>query len=292
MTILANKHTRLIVQGITGREGDFHARQMHAYSPILIGGVTPGKGGMVTDYGVPVFDTVGDAVRKVQANTSVIYVPAKFAPDAILEAADADVQLIVCITEGIPVVDMIRVRAYVDTKPGVTLLGPNCPGLLTPGQAKIGIIPASIATPGNVGFVSRSGTLTYEAVDSLTRAGMGQSTIVGIGGDPVRGLNFLEVIKMFNDDPGTDMIVMIGEIGGSDEEIACEYIKAHVKKPMAGFIAGRSAPAGKRMGHAGAIIEGTAGTADSKITAMRAAGIRVVDLPTQIPEALQEAAKA
>jgi succinyl-CoA synthetase alpha subunit len=291
MTILADKHTRLIIQGITGREGDFHARQMHAYSPILVGGVTPGKGGLVTDYGVPVFDTVGDAVRKVQANASVIYVPAKFAPDAILEAADAGVQLIVCITEGIPVVDMIRVRAYIDTKPGVTLLGPNCPGLLTPGQAKIGIIPAVIATPGNVGIVSRSGTLTYEAVDSLTRAGMGQSTIVGIGGDPVRGLNFIDVIKMFNDDPSTDMIVMIGEIGGSDEEIACEYIKTHVKKPMAGFIAGRSAPAGKRMGHAGAIIEGSAGTADSKIAAMTAAGIRVVDLPTQIPEALQAAAK-
>jgi len=239
-----------------------------------------------------VFDTVGQAVRETDANTSVIYVPAKFAPDAVMEAADAGIKLIVCITEGIPVVDMIRVRAYLDTKLGVTLLGPNFPGLLTPGQAKIGIIPGSIATPGKVGIVSRSGTLTYEAVDSLTRAGMGQSTIVGIGGDPVRGLNFIEVVKQFNEDPNTDMIVMIGEIGGSDEEAACDYILAHVKKPMAGFIAGRSAPAGKRMGHAGAIIEGNAGTADSKIVAMTAAGIRVVDLPTDIPQALQAAAKA
>lgn len=287
MSILADKNTRLIVQGITGREGDFHARQMHAYSPILVGGVTPGKGGMKTDYGVPVFDTVGQAVREVGANASVIYVPAKFAPDAIMEAADAGVKLVVCITEGIPVVDMIKARAYIDTKPGVTLLGPNCPGLLTPGQAKIGIIPANIATPGNVGVVSRSGTLTYEAVNALTLAGMGQSTIVGIGGDPVRGLNFLEVIKMFNDDPQTEKIVMIGEIGGSDEEAAAEWIKANVKKPMAGFIAGRSAPAGKRMGHAGAIIEGNAGTADSKITAMSAAGIKMADLPTDIPSLLK-----
>jgi succinyl-CoA synthetase alpha subunit len=287
MSILADSNTRLIVQGITGREGDFHARQMHAYSSIVVGGVTPGKGGMKTDYGVPVFDTVGQAVREVGANASVIYVPAKFAPDAIMEAADAGVALVVCITEGIPVVDMIRARAYVDTKPGVTLLGPNCPGLLTPGQAKIGIIPANIAMPGKVGVVSRSGTLTYEAVNSLTQAGMGQSTIVGIGGDPVRGLNFLDVVKMFNADPQTEKIVMIGEIGGSDEEAAAAYIKEHVKKPMAGFIAGRAAPAGKRMGHAGAIIEGGMGTADSKIAAMTAAGIKVADLPTQIPELLK-----
>ncbi len=287
MSILADKHTRLIVQGITGREGDFHARQMHAYSPILVGGVTPGKGGMQTDYGVPVFDTVGQAVREVGANASVIYVPAKFAPDAIMEAADAGVKLVVCITEGIPVVDMIKVRAYIDTKPGVTLLGPNCPGLLTPGEAKIGIIPANIATIGNVGVVSRSGTLTYEAVNALTLAGMGQSTIVGIGGDPVRGLNFLDTIKLFNDDPQTEKIVMIGEIGGSDEEIAAEWIHQNVKKPMAGFIAGRSAPAGKRMGHAGAIIEGNAGTADSKIKAMSAAGIKMADLPTDIPDLLK-----
>jgi len=286
MSILADKNTRLIVQGITGREGDFHARQMHAYSPIVVGGVTPGKGGMVTDYGVPVFDTVGQAVREVGANASVIYVPARFAPDAIMEAADAGIQLIVCITEGIPVIDMIRVRAYLDTKPSL-LLGPNCPGLLTPGQAKIGIIPGNIARPGNVGVVSRSGTLTYETVNALTLAGMGQSTIVGIGGDPVRGLGFLEVIKMFNADPATEKIVMIGEIGGSDEETAAAWVKENVKKPMAGFIAGRSAPPGKRMGHAGAIIEGGMGTAESKIAAMTAAGIKVAELPTDIPELLR-----
>ncbi len=286
MSILADKNTRLIVQGITGREGDFHARQMHAYSPIVVGGVTPGKGGLVTDYGVPVFDTVGQAVREVGANASVIYVPARFAPDAIMEAADAGIKLIVCITEGIPVIDMIRVRAYLDTKQSL-LLGPNCPGLLTPGQAKIGIIPASIAKPGNVGVVSRSGTLTYEAVNALTQAGIGQSTIVGIGGDPVRGLGFLDVIKMFNDDPETEKIVMIGEIGGSDEETTAAWIKDNVKKPMAGFIAGRSAPPGKRMGHAGAIIEGNMGTAESKIAAMKAAGIRMADLPTDIPELLK-----
>ncbi|MFN3706172.1 MAG: succinate--CoA ligase subunit alpha [Thermoflexales bacterium] len=285
MAILADTHTRLIVQGITGREGDFHARQMHAYAPIVVGGVTPGKGGMVTDYGVPVFDTVGQAVRETGANASVIYVPAKFAPDAIMEAADAGIQLIVCITEGIPVLDMIRVRAYLDIR-GATLLGPNCPGLLTPGQAKIGIIPANIAMPGDVGVVSRSGTLTYEAVHALTQAGLGQSTIVGIGGDPVHGLDFLDVIRLFNDDPQTQRIVMIGEIGGTDEERAAAWVKEHVKKPVVGFIAGRSAPEGRRMGHAGAIIEGSSGTAQAKIEAMRAAGIKVADLPTQIPALL------
>lgn len=292
MAILANKQTRLIVQGITGREGDFHARQMHKYSGIVVGGVTPGKGGMELDYDgdkIPVFDTVGEAVRKTGANATVIYVPARFAADAVLEAADAGVQLIVCITEGIPVLDMVRVRAYLDAKGASLLLGPNCPGLLTPGQAKIGIIPAAIATPGRVGIVSRSGTLTYEAVDALTRAGMGQSTIVGIGGDPVRGLNFLDVVRMFNDDPDTDSIVMIGEIGGSDEEVAAEWIRDNVKKPMAGFIAGLSAPEGKRMGHAGAIIEGGKGTAQSKMEAMTAAGIKVATLVTQIPELLQQA---
>jgi succinyl-CoA synthetase alpha subunit len=287
MAILADKNTRLIVQGITGREGDFHARQIHAYSPILVGGVTPGKGGIKTDYGVPVFDTVGQAVRATGANASVIYVPAKFAPDAMLEAADAGVKLIVCISEGVPVLDMIRVRAYLDTKT-VTLIGPNCPGLITPGQAKIGIIPASICKPGNVGLVSRSGTLTYEVINALTQKGMGQSTCVGIGGDPVHGVDFLDVIKQFNEDPQTEKIVMIGEIGGSDEERAAAYIQKNVKKPVAGFIAGRAAPAGKRMGHAGAIIEGGMGTAQSKMEAMRAAGIRVADLPTQIPDLLSE----
>ncbi|MCS6773253.1 MAG: succinate--CoA ligase subunit alpha [Thermoflexales bacterium] len=282
MAILADKNTRLIVQGITGREGDFHARQMQAYAPIIVGGVTPGKGGMVTDYGVPVFDTVGQAVREVGANATVIYVPAKFAPDAMMEAADAGIKLIVCITEGIPVLDMIRVRAYLDMK-GATLLGPNCPGLLTPGQAKIGIIPAGIAMPGPVGVVSRSGTLTYEAVAALTQAGLGQSTIVGIGGDPVHGLDFLDVVKLFNDDPQTERIVMIGEIGGSDEERAAAWIKDHVRKPVVGFIAGRAAPEGRRMGHAGAIVEGGSGTAQAKIEALRAAGIRVAELPTDIP---------
>jgi succinyl-CoA synthetase alpha subunit len=286
MAILADKNTRLIVQGITGREGDFHARQMHVYSPIVVGGVTPGKGGMITDYGVPVFDTVGQAVRETGANASVIYVPAKFAPDAILEAADAGIPLIVCISELIPVLDMIRVRAYLDTK-AVTLIGPNCPGLITPGQAKIGIIPASICKPGNVGLVSRSGTLTYEVINALTQNGMGQSTCVGIGGDPVHGLDFIDAIRLFNADPQTEQIVIIGEIGGSDEERAAAYIKDHVKKPVVGFIAGRAAPEGKRMGHAGAIIEGGMGTAEGKVKAMQAAGIRVADLPTQIPELLK-----
>lgn len=287
MAILADKNTRLIVQGITGREGDFHARQISAYSPILVGGVTPGKGGIKTDYGVPVFDTVGQAVRETGANATVIYVPAKFAPDAMLEAADAGIRLIICISEGVPVLDMIRVRAYLDTK-SATLIGPNCPGLITPGQAKIGIIPASICKPGNVGLVSRSGTLTYEVINALTQKGMGQSTCVGIGGDPVHGVDFLDVIKLFNEDPQTEKIVMIGEIGGSDEERAAAYIQKNVRKPVAGFIAGRAAPEGKRMGHAGAIIEGGMGTAQSKMEAMRAAGIRVADLPTQIPDLLSE----
>ena len=294
MAILADKNTRLIVQGITGREGDFHSRQMQAHAPIIVGGVTPGKGGRVLDYGeskVPVFDSVGAAVRATKANASCIYVPAKFAPDAIMEAADAGLKFIVCITEGIPVLDMIKVRAYLDMR-GATLLGPNCPGLITPGQAKIGIIPANITKPGSVGIVSRSGTLTYEAIYALTQAGMGQSTVVGIGGDPVRGINFLEVVKLFNDDPQTEMLVMIGEIGGTDEEKAAAWIKDHVKKPVVGFIAGRAAPEGRRMGHAGAIVEGGEGTAAGKVEAMEAAGIKVVDLPTQIPEALLAAVRA
>ena len=286
MAILADRNTLLIVQGITVREGDFHSRQMQAYSSIIVGGVTPGKGGLNTDYGVPVFDTVGQAVRETGANASVIYVPARFAPDAILEAADAGIHLIICITEGVAVQDMIRVRAYLDTL-DVILIGPNCPGLITPGQAKIGIIPASICKPGNVGLVSRSGTLTYEVINALTQSGMGQSTCVGIGGDPVHGLDFLDAIKLFNEDPQTEKIVMIGEIGGSDEEIAAAYVKDHVKKPMAGFIAGRAAPEGKRMGHAGAIIEGGMGTAQGKVTAMQAAGIKMADLPTQIPDLLR-----
>jgi succinyl-CoA synthetase alpha subunit len=277
----------LIVQGITGREGDFHSRQMRAYSPgILVGGVTPGKGGLTTDYGVPVFDTVGQAVRAVGADTSVIYVPARFAPDAIMEAADAGIQLVVCITEGIPTQDMIRARAYLDAR-SVKLIGPNCPGLITPGQAKIGIIPYNIVAPGHVGLVSRSGTLTYEVIHALTQAGLGQSTCVGIGGDPVHGLDFVDVIRLFNEDPQTQAIVMIGEIGGSDEERAAAYVKEHVRKPVAGFIAGRAAPPGRRMGHAGAIVEGGLGTAAGKIAALKEAGIRVADLPTQIPGLLK-----
>jgi succinyl-CoA synthetase alpha subunit len=286
MAILADKNTRLIVQGITGREGDFHARQMQAYSPIIVGGVTPGKGGITTDYAIPVFDTVGQAVRETGANASIIYVPAKFAPDAIMEAADAGIALVICITEGVAVLDMIRVRAYLDTK-DVTLIGPNCPGLISPGQAKIGIIPASICMPGNVGLVSRSGTLTYEVINALTQAGMGQSTCVGIGGDPVHGLDFVEAIKLFNADPHTEKIIMIGEIGGNEEEKAAAYIQQYVKKPVAGFIAGRSAPSGKRMGHAGAIIEGGMGTAAGKMQAMQAAGVRMADLPTQLPDLLK-----
>ena len=289
MAILADKNTRLIVQGITGREGDFHARAMHKHAPIIVGGVTPGKGGLALDYDgskIPVFDTVGQAVRETGANATVIYVPAKFAPDAMMEAADAGLKFIVCITEGVAVLDMIKVRAYLDTK-AATLLGPNCPGLITPGQAKIGIIPANICRPGSIGIVSRSGTLTYEAIAALTQAGFGQSTVVGIGGDPVRGLDFLEVIKKFNDDPQTEAIIMIGEIGGSDEEKAAAWVKDNVKKPMVGFIAGRAAPEGKRMGHAGAIIEGGMGTAASKVEAMEAAGITVADLPTQFPDLLK-----
>jgi len=289
MAILADKNTRLIVQGITGREGDFHARAMHKHSPIIVGGVTPGKGGLALDYEgskIPVFDTVGQAVRETGATATVIYVPAKFAPDAMMEAADAGLKFIVCITEGVAVLDMIKVRAYLDTK-AATLLGPNCPGLITPGQAKIGIIPANICRPGSIGIVSRSGTLTYEAIAALTQAGFGQSTVVGIGGDPVRGLDFLEVIKKFNDDPQTEAIIMIGEIGGSDEEKAAAWAKDNVKKPMVGFIAGRAAPEGKRMGHAGAIIEGGMGTAASKVEAMEAAGITVADLPTQFPDLLR-----
>ncbi|MBX7213276.1 MAG: succinate--CoA ligase subunit alpha [Thermoflexales bacterium] len=289
MSILADKNTRLIVQGITGREGDFHARAMHKHAPIVVGGVTPGKGGLQLDYDgdkIPVFDTVGQAARETGANATVIYVPAKFAPDAMMEAADAGLKFICCITEGVPVLDMIKVRAYLDAK-GATLLGPNCPGLITPGQAKIGIIPANICTPGSIGIVSRSGTLTYEAIAALTQNGFGQSTVVGIGGDPVRGLDFLQVIQKFNEDPQTEAIIMIGEIGGSDEEKAAAWAKAHVKKPMVGFIAGRAAPEGKRMGHAGAIIEGGMGTAASKVEAMEAAGITVADLPTQFPDLLK-----
>ncbi|HIP87281.1 MAG TPA: succinate--CoA ligase subunit alpha [Anaerolineales bacterium] len=284
MAILVDKNTRLLVQGITGREGEFHSRQMLEYGTQVIAGVTPGKGGQFAcDGRVPVFDTVAEAVEATGANASVVYVPARFAPDAILEAADAGIGLIVCITEGIPVMDMIKVKAYLDQK-GVRLVGPNCPGLLSPGQAKVGIMPGHIATPGPVGVVSRSGTLTYEVVYALTARGIGQSTCVGIGGDPIIGTRFVDVLEMFENDPQTEQVVMIGEIGGNDEEIAARFIAERMTKPVVAFIAGRTAPPGKRMGHAGAIIEGGTGTAAEKIAALEAVGVRVAEHPEQIAD--------
>lgn len=286
MSILVNKDTRVLVQGITGREGSFHTEQMIAYGTNVVGGVTPGKGGEWIGQ-VPVFDTVKTAVDATEANCSVIYVPARFAADAILEAADAGIPLIVCITEGIPILDMLKVRAFLDQK-GVRLVGPNCPGLLTPGEAKVGIMPGHIAIPGNVGVVSRSGTLTYEVVDALTKHGMGQSTCVGIGGDPINGTNFIDVLAMFEDDPATEKIVLIGEIGGTDEERAARFIAERVTKPVVAFIAGRTAPPGKRMGHAGAIVEGGTGTAEEKIRALEAVGVKVAEHPEQIPDLLAD----
>jgi succinyl-CoA synthetase alpha subunit len=285
VSILVDRDTRLIVQGITGREGRFHSEQMLDYGTQIVAGVTPGKGGEWVRQ-VPVFDTMSAAVEATEANCSVIYVPAPFAADAIYEAADAGVPLIVCITEGVPILDMIRVRAFLDQK-GARLVGPNCPGLLTPGETKVGIMPGDIAMPGSVGVVSRSGTLTYEVVDALTKHEMGQSTCVGIGGDPINGTSFIDVLAMFEDDPGTDCIVMIGEIGGTDEEKAARFIAESVTKPVVGFIAGRTAPPGKRMGHAGAIVEGGTGTAADKIQALEAVGVRVADHPEQIPELLE-----
>jgi succinyl-CoA synthetase alpha subunit len=284
MSILINKNTRVIVHGITGNEGLFHTTQMVLYGTNVVAGVTPGKGGeWVLDGKIPVFDTAKTAVYTTGANTSVIFVPARFAPDSILEAADAGVSLIVCITEGIPVLDMMRVRSYLDQKK-VRLIGPNCPGLLTPGESKVGIIPNTISAPGNIGIVSRSGTLTYEVLYALKGAGKGASTCVGIGGDPVNGTNFLDVLEMFEADPHTDQVVMIGEIGGTDEERAADYISRQMTKPVVAFIAGRSAPPGKRMGHAGAIIEGGAGTAEDKIRALEEAGVRVAHHPEEIPQ--------
>ena len=291
MSILVDKNTRLIVQGITGREGEFHTRQMLEYGTKVVGGMTPGRGGdWAADGKVPIFDTVKEAVETTGANASIIYVPARFAPDAILEAADAGVPLVVCITEGIPVLDMIRVRAYLDQK-GTRLLGPNCPGLITPGECKVGIIPGHITMPGNIGIVSRSGTLTYEVIYALTMRGMGQSTCVGIGGDPINGTGFLDCLEMFEEDPLTDQVVMIGEIGGNDEEKAADFIATQMSKPVVSFIAGRTAPPGKRMGHAGAIIEGGSGTAESKIAALEAVGVRVAQHPEEIPQLVAEAAR-
>ncbi len=284
MAILVDKNTRLLVQGITGREGEFHSRQMLAYGTQVVAGVTPGKGGqMACDGRVPVFDTVAEAVEETGANASIIYVPARFAADAILEAADAGLPLVVCITEGIPTLDMVRVRAYLDQR-GTRLIGPNCPGLLSPGQAKVGIMPGHIAMPGPVGVVSRSGTLTYEVVYALTARGMGQTTCVGIGGDPIIGTTFVDVLEMFEDDPATEQVVLIGEIGGSDEERAAQFIAEKMTKPVVAFIAGRTAPPGKRMGHAGAIIQGGSGTAAEKIAAFEAVGVRVAEHPEQIAE--------
>ena len=284
MAILVDKNTRLLVQGITGREGEFHSGQMIEYGTQVVAGVTPGKGGQrACDGRVPVFDTVAEAVAATGANASVVYVPARFAADAILEAADAGIPLVVCITEGIPTLDMIRVRAYLDQQ-GARLVGPNCPGLLSPGQAKVGIMPGHIAIPGPVGVVSRSGTLTYEVVYALTVRGIGQTTCVGIGGDPIIGTTFIDVLEMFEDDPLTEQIVLIGEIGGSDEERAARFIAEHMTKPVTTFIAGRTAPPGKRMGHAGAIIQGGTGTAAEKIAAFEAVGVQVADHPEQIPD--------
>ncbi len=286
MSILVNKDTRVLVQGITGREGLFHTKQMLAYGTKVVAGVTPGKGGEWVEEKVPVFDTVKAAVESTGANCSVIYVPAKLAPDAMLEAADAGVPFVVCITEGVAVQDMMKVRAYLDLK-SVKLLGPNCPGLLTPGECKVGIIPGHIAKPGNVGVVSRSGTLTYEVLNALTQNGMGASTCVGIGGDPVKGLNYIDVLQMFQADSQTEKVVMIGEIGGSDEERAAEYIASRMTKPVVSFIAGQTAPPGRRMGHAGAIIESGSGTAADKIAALQAANVKVASHPEEIPDLLK-----
>jgi succinyl-CoA synthetase alpha subunit len=282
MSILVNKDTRLIVQGITGREGLFHTKQMVAAGTKVVAGVTPGKGGEWVEGNIPVFETVKSAVESTGANCSVIFVPAKFAPDSIYEAADAGLPLIVCISDWLPVQDMMKARQYLDAR-GIKLIGPNCPGLLTPGEAKVGIIPYHIARPGNVGLVSRSGTLTYEVVAALTAHGMGQSTCVGIGGDPVKGLNFIDVLAMFEADPQTEKVVMIGEIGGNDEERAAEFIASKMTKPVAAFIAGQTAPPGKRMGHAGAIIEGGSGTAEDKVRALEAARVKVAKHPEEIP---------
>ncbi|MEJ2262033.1 MAG: succinate--CoA ligase subunit alpha [Anaerolineales bacterium] len=287
MSILVDKNTRLLVQGITGNEGLFHTKQMADYGTNVVAGVTPGKGGeWVLDGKIPVFDSVRIAVEARGADTSVIFVPARFAADAIFEAADAGIELITCITEGIPIQDMMRVRDYLDQK-GVRLIGPNCPGVLTPGESKVGIIPGDIAVPGNVGVVSRSGTLTYEVLYALKLVGIGASTCVGIGGDPINGTSFIDALGMFEADPYTEKVVLIGEIGGTDEEKAAEFIADHMTKPVAAFIAGRTAPPGKRMGHAGAIVEGGSGLAADKIKALEAVGVQVASHPEEIPDLLR-----
>ncbi|WAH35422.1 succinate--CoA ligase subunit alpha [Alicyclobacillus dauci] len=284
MSILVNKDTKVITQGITGSTGLFHTKQAVEYGTQMVGGVTPGKGGTTVE-GLPVFNTVAEAVEQTGANASVIYVPPAFAADSIMEAVDAELDLVICITEGIPVLDMVKVKRYLEGR-HTRLIGPNCPGVITPAECKIGIMPGYIHTPGKVGVVSRSGTLTYEAVYQLTVRGIGQSTAVGIGGDPVKGTEFIEILEMFNEDPDTEAVIMIGEIGGSAEEEAAEWVKANMKKPVVGFIAGATAPPGRRMGHAGAIVSGGAGTAESKIKKMEECGIRVAPTPSEMGSTL------
>jgi succinyl-CoA synthetase alpha subunit len=287
VSIFINRDTRLVVQGITGRDGSFHARQMMDYGTAVVAGVTPGKGGQTFEGRVPIFNTVAEAVAATGANASVIYVPAAFAADAVYEAADAGLALIVCITEGIPVLDMLRVMPYVRER-GARLIGPNCPGAISPGQCKVGIIPGQICRPGPIGVVSRSGTLTYEIIHQLSAAGLGQSSCVGIGGDPIIGTNFVDCLAAFESDPATEAIVMIGEIGGTDEQSAAAHVRAQVKKPVVGFIAGQTAPPGRRMGHAGAIISGSSGTAAEKMAAFREAGIAVMGRPADVVPLLRE----
>jgi len=285
MSVLVDQSTRLLVQGFTGREGTFHAQQAIAYGTTVVGGVVPGKGG-TTHLELPVFDTVANAVKATGANATVIFVPPPFAADAIMEAADAGIPLVVCITEGIPALDMVKAWQFLQSRP-TRLIGPNCPGIISPGKCKVGIMPGHIHKEGGVGVVSRSGTLTYEAVGQLTKLGIGQSTCIGIGGDPIIGTNFLDALKLFNEDPQTEAIVMIGEIGGNAEETAAAYVKANVKKPVVGFVAGQTAPPGRRMGHAGAIIAGGSGKASDKIKAMEEAGIAVCSTPAEIGEKVQ-----
>lgn len=288
MSVFIDKTTRLLIQGITGRDGSFHARQMIEYGTHVVGGVTPGKGGQKFDEKVPIFNTVADAVKKTGANATVIYVPPPFAADAMMEAADAGIPFIVCITEGVPVLDMTRVYPFVKER-GSRLLGPNCPGLISPGQSKVGIIPGRICTPGNVGLVSRSGTLTYEVVFQMTRAKIGQTTCVGIGGDPINGTNFIDCLDAFEKDPKTEAVVMIGEIGGTDEQEAARFVSEKMKKPVVGFIAGQTAPPGRRMGHAGAIISGSAGTAAEKMQAFEENGVGVAKRPIDVVDLLKRA---